>query len=77
MKPQILPFAPVLPSPWEAVLANQHSPVKSPDALLAWVELDLDALYLLQQRLARQEYLFGTLGPCRGSGQGQRRNQNR
>lgn len=43
MKPLILPFAPALPSSWEAVLAGQHSPVKSQDALLAWVELDLDA----------------------------------
>ena len=43
MKPQIPPFAPVLPSDWQAVLGAENSPVKSPQALLAWVELDLDA----------------------------------
>ncbi len=43
MKPQILHFALMFPSHWEAVLAGQHSPIKSLEALLAWVELDLDA----------------------------------
>jgi ATP-binding cassette subfamily B protein len=43
MKPQILPFASMLPSYWETVLARQNLPVKSSEALLAWVELDLDA----------------------------------
>ena len=62
MKPQILPFAPVLPSSWEAVLANQNTPFKSPDDLLAWVELDLDADLRFEKSLLLlgEEGLFWT-----------------
>ena len=75
MKPQILPFAPVLPSAWEAVLANQNTPVKSPEALLAWVELDLDADLRFEKSLLllSQDGLFWTDGKvfesCEGPAQ--------
>jgi len=64
MKPQILPFAPVLPSNWEAVLTSQTSPVKSPEALLAWVELDLGADLRFEKSLLllSEQGLFWTDG---------------
>lgn len=43
MKPEILPFAPTLPSYWQAILKSEKSPIQSQETLLAWVELDLDA----------------------------------
>ena len=43
MKLEILPFAPALPSYWQAILRSEKSPIQSQEALLAWVELDLDA----------------------------------
>ena len=43
MKPQTLPFAPALPSDWQAILEGEKSPIQSLEAPLAWVELDLAA----------------------------------
>jgi hypothetical protein len=51
MKPQTLPFAPVLPSDWQVILEGKDSPIQSPEALeaiLAWVELDL-GIYALKK----------------------------
>ena len=64
MKPQILPFAPVLPSYWLAVLGAETSPVKSPEALLAWVELDLglDLRFEKSLLLLSEQGLFWTDG---------------
>ncbi len=42
MKLEILPFAPELPSYWKPVLADATFPIPNLEALLAWVELDLD-----------------------------------
>jgi ATP-binding cassette subfamily B protein len=42
MKPDISPSAPPLPGHWASVLAAPQSPVKDPNSILAWVELDLD-----------------------------------
>ena len=64
MKPQILPFASMLPSYWETVLARQNLPVKSSEALLAWVELDLDAELRFEKSLLllSEQGLFWTDG---------------
>ena len=43
MNPEILPFAPSLPSYWQSTLQGKKTAIPSLDALLAWVELDLDA----------------------------------
>jgi ATP-binding cassette, subfamily B, bacterial len=43
MKPEILPFAPILPPYWQTTLATIKTPLSSLEAPLAWVELDLDA----------------------------------
>lgn len=42
MKPPILPFAPALPSQWSGIFEGSQSPLRNPEAILAWVELDLD-----------------------------------
>ena len=43
MKPEILPFAPILPNYWQTALEAMAAPVPDLEAALAWVELDLDA----------------------------------
>ncbi len=43
MKPEILPFAPILPNYWQIALGAMEAPVPDLEAALAWVELDLDA----------------------------------
>jgi ATP-binding cassette subfamily B protein len=43
MKPEILPFAPILPNYWQTALEAMEAPVPDLSAALAWVELDLDA----------------------------------
>ena len=64
MKPEILPFAPTVPSDWLAILEAKHSPVRSLDALLAWVELDLgdDLRFGKSLLLLTEEGLFWTDG---------------
>ncbi|MGV0981936.1 MAG: ABC transporter ATP-binding protein [Polynucleobacter sp.] len=42
MKPEISLPAPTLPSRWNGALETPQSPVKDPNSILAWVELDLD-----------------------------------
>ncbi len=51
MKSEILPFAPSLPSHWRVILGGSQSPVQSLDAILAWVELDLDAKLRFEKSL--------------------------
>lgn len=43
MKPEILPFSPILPNYWQTALEAMEAPVPDLEAALAWVELDLDA----------------------------------
>lgn len=43
MKPEIIPFAPILPTYWQSALEAMESPFSDLEAVLAWVELDLDA----------------------------------
>ena len=42
MKPEISLIAPTLPTHWTGALEAPQSPVKDPNSILAWVELDLD-----------------------------------
>ena len=51
MNSEILPFAPALPSDWQLILEAEDSTVKSSEALLAWVELDLDASLRFEKSL--------------------------
>jgi len=51
MNSAILPFAPALPSNWQPILEAENSPIKSSEALLAWVELDLDANLCFEKSL--------------------------
>ena len=64
MKPSILPFAPALPSDWQAVLGGKNSPIQSLEAVLAWVELDLGADLRFQKSLLwlTEQGLFWTDG---------------
>ena len=64
MKPEILPFAPALPSDWQSILQGKKSPIPSHDALLAWVELDLAADLRFEKSLLGlcEEGLFWTDG---------------
>ena len=64
MKPEILPFAPALPSDWQAILEGKNFPIQSLEALLAWVELDLDAGLHFQKSLLllTEQGLFWTDG---------------
>ena len=77
MKPEILPFAPALPSDWQPILEGKNSPVRSLDALLAWAELDLgdDLRFEKSLLLLTEDGLFWTNGQQFQSwalGQGQR-----
>jgi len=64
MKPEILPFASSLPSYWQLILQDEKSPIRSLDALLAWVELDLDVDLRFEKSLLllSEEGLFWTDG---------------
>ena len=64
MKPSILPFAPALPSDWQAVLGGKNSPIQSLEAVLAWVELDLGTDLRFQKSLLwlTEQGLFWTDG---------------
>ena len=51
MKPEILPFTSTLPSDWQGVLGSSTSPIRNLEAVLAWVELDLDGDLRFQKSL--------------------------
>ena len=64
MKPEILPFAPAMPSDWQSILEAPTSPMRSQEAVLAWVELDLDAELRFEKSLLwlTEQGLFWTDG---------------
>ena len=64
MKPEILPFAPALPSDWQPILDGKQPPIRCLDALLAWAELDLgdDLRFGKSLLLLTEEGLFWTDG---------------
>ena len=64
MKPEILPFAPLVPSYWQAALEVMKSPVPNLEAALAWVELDLgsDLRFEKSLLLLTEQGLFWTDG---------------
>jgi ATP-binding cassette subfamily B protein len=64
MKPEILPFAPAMPRHWLMILEAPPSPMRSQEAVLAWVELDLDAELRFEKSLLwlTEQGLFWTDG---------------
>ena len=64
MKPEIFPFAPTLPADWQTALATIKPPIPKLEAVLAWVELDLDANleFVKSLLLLTEDGLFWTDG---------------